>query len=118
MTDALRDTLKKLREGNLVPQCPYCGAGVPQSNASDQNTWLCGTDIVEKSGEPRYELWRGTQCYERQLAAQAAEIERLKALIDVVYDDIVNYVSVDEIDEPHPLRATLGRVEAALGGEK
>ena len=48
--------------------CPHCGAEI--QTAGDEY-YLCWTNI-------KYPWHRDECCYERQLATQAAEIERLK----------------------------------------
>ena len=72
--DKLAETLKALREGKSVP-CPYCGA-----EHFTELVFECGTYAhyvcVDHLGFRRSE-----SCYERQLAALAADNERLRTAL-------------------------------------
>ena len=72
-----------MRKGNPMSDsnCPECGAGF--EGTEDENTnhpydiYNCGTEI-EKDGL----IWECKTCLRRQLAAQTAENERLKAELE------------------------------------
>jgi hypothetical protein len=55
--------------------CPHCGAGIyALLGPSDETTyWQCGSEIVREWG-----VSRSAECYEKELAASKAEVERLK----------------------------------------
>ena len=80
MTDAdarIADTLKALREGGKPP-CPWCGARLTSIHITGQwVTWACYSEIDTQSSEYR----RENDCYDRQLAALAAECARLRGLL-------------------------------------
>ena len=96
--------------------CPHCGAEavrLMRNGEKYSKGYACGWRIgVEKNAS----IERSAKCYERQLAAQAAEIERLKqAVLDEreacarfceeinsledSYDDRVELVCADAIRE-------------------
>ena len=58
--------------------CPHCGMAIYSLPcAGDETTyWKCGTDFVEEWG-----FARSAECYEKELAASKAEVERLKKLL-------------------------------------
>ena len=58
--------------------CPHCGAGIYALLGLGNETtyWQCGSNPVGKG-----EVSRSTECYEKELTASQAEVERLKHLL-------------------------------------
>ena len=55
--------------------CPHCGAEYLLYHKAEKLTqFKCGTTVNANNKK----MWSGNACHERQIAAQAAEIERLK----------------------------------------
>lgn len=130
-TDALRETMERLRDKPLeerkrVP-CPYCGAeyegafracaenedgSVVPDDYVDFHHWKCGTILADRQNS---KCPCGADCYERQLAAQAAEIEKLRTrghelsiAVEAAYHMLDTGFDGD----------ALGILRAALGGGK
>ena len=78
MTDAdarIEAALSALKAGKNPP-CPWCGDAHCDPDADRQGAcWGCRSELDV------YGQDRGHACYERQLAAQAAEIARLRELL-------------------------------------
>ena len=58
--------------------CPFCGMKISALPCEGDETtyWSCGTDLVESFGYAR-----SAECYEKELAASKAEVERLRELL-------------------------------------
>lgn len=135
-TDArIEETLAALRRGERIP-CPHCGAKLSLL-ASDHGpggfyVWACDTTLPEAlPGEPPitaddFRGRIGDTCYERQLAALRAEVERQRQMLHeavarLFHYDLADYVA-DKINVY--LNPTLERnffspeERAALGKEE